>query len=222
MSSFLGMFYFTVEEIGTGVTLNQLNFKSSCKAASTINILLNSPVSFVINDVIINEGDRLLVKDQTLSRENGIYKRVGNEFVRTSDCDTWEDLVMAFVLVESGSSWKGTIWFLYVEQGGTIEINDIDVEMVAVSKDMIFSSNFVRDGLSQREIDLSDSVSPGIYGQVTVDIKGRVTAGGATVFTTTTDVEVTEATRGLILKSLDDSRFRITIDNGGVLMVEKL
>lgn len=179
MSSFLGMFYFNVEEVGTGVTLNKLNFKASCRLATTFNIDLPDPISFIFDGFALQEGERLLVRAQTNEAQNGIYKRIGNELFRTSDCDTWEELVMALVPVEAGNTWKGTFWLLYVEQGGTLEVDDIAVIIIASSKDMIFSSNFIRDGLSLREVDLSNTtVTPGTHSKVTVDQKGRVTAGG--------------------------------------------
>lgn len=178
MSSFLGMFYFNVEEVGTGAVLNQLNFKASCRLATDTNINLPDPASFNFGGFILQEGERLLVRAQTNEAQNGIYKRIGNELFRTSDCDTWEKLVMALVPVESGNFWKGTFWLLYVEQGGTLEVDDISVLIIASSKDMSFSTNFIRDGLSQREIDLSNTaVTPGTHSKVTVDQKGRVTAG---------------------------------------------
>lgn len=127
MSLTLGMFYFTNKEVGAGIELEKLNYKYSCVASTTFNIAFDPPASFVIDGVLITEGQRVLVRAQTNEYENGIYIRQGSKFVRSTDCDTWEEMIMALVFVESGITLKGTSWVLYVERGGTLEIDPISV-----------------------------------------------------------------------------------------------
>lgn len=40
---------------------------------------------------------------------------------------------------------------------------------------------------------------------------------GSTLYTTATDIEITDATKGVILRSPDGTRWRVTIDNAGTL-----
>ena len=56
------------------------------------------------------------------------------------------------------------------------------------------------------------------FATFTVDAKGRVTAASSgNPYATNTDIEIADATMGLILKSPNGTRWRITIDDSGTL-----
>ena len=82
-----------------------LDVKQSCQVATTANITiataLNSGDS--IDGVTLANGDRVLVKDQSVSSQNGIYV-VGDTPVRADDLATGADAAGAFTFVESGST----------------------------------------------------------------------------------------------------------------------
>ena len=82
-----------------------LDVKGSCQVATTANITiataLNSGDS--IDGVTLANGDRVLVKDQSVSSQNGIYV-VGDTPVRADDLATGADAAGAFTFVESGST----------------------------------------------------------------------------------------------------------------------
>ena len=81
-----------------------LDVKQSCQVATTANITiataLNSGDS--IDGVTLANGDRVLVKDQSVSSQNGIYV-VGDTPVRADDLATGADAAGAFTFVEPGS-----------------------------------------------------------------------------------------------------------------------
>ena len=82
-----------------------LDVKQSCQVATTANITiataLNSGDS--IDGVTLANGDRVLVKDQSVQTQNGIYV-VGDTPVRADDLATGADAAGAFTFVEQGST----------------------------------------------------------------------------------------------------------------------
>jgi len=88
-----------------------LNWKDNVRAASTSNVNINSPGS-TIDGVTLNVGDRILLKDQTNPKENGIYIFNGatNPLTRAPDANTASELINAIVIVDEGTSNAGTAW----------------------------------------------------------------------------------------------------------------
>jgi hypothetical protein len=109
------------------VTLNQLNnaieglnWKDSVRAATTANLALTGPGS-VIDSIVMQNGDRLLVKNQTSEAENGIYifNGSGVALTRAADANTFAELHGAVVIVEQGAANAGTA-FRQTQVDGTI------------------------------------------------------------------------------------------------------
>jgi len=127
------------------------NFKESCRAATTGNISLSPASTFTIDGIAIAEDERVLVRAQTNAEENGIYKRLGSDFVRTLDGNTWGKLIMAFVFVQLGNTYKGSAWLIYTEAGGTLEVDNIDlvrfptiyINDVIINNDINMDSNSI-------------------------------------------------------------------------------
>lgn len=95
-----------------------LDVKASVKAATTANITLSGAQT--IDGVSIVAGDRVLVKNQTASQNNGIYVAASGAWARSSDADTWAELVSAYTFVEEGSTYADTGWVCTVNAGGTL------------------------------------------------------------------------------------------------------
>ena len=71
------------------------NILQDCKVASVANINLTSLPSS-IDDIVLEKGDRILLKDQSTASQNGIYivsDAVNKSWVRAEDLDTSEKLV---------------------------------------------------------------------------------------------------------------------------------
>lgn len=139
-------------------------------------------------------GYRLLLIGQTTSSQNGIYEYTvsgGNyTLVRTSDADTYQELVGAAVFVKEGTLYANTGWLQsnhYISgfsgqnwvqfsgagayaagagltsSGTTFNVGTVSATRIVVNAD---------------NIDLATSgVSAGTYQSVTVDTYGRVTGG---------------------------------------------
>jgi len=95
-----------------------LDVKASVKAATTANITLSGLQN--IDGISIIAGDRVLVKNQSTASQNGIYVASASAWSRSSDADTWADLVSAFTFVEQGTTQADTGWVCTVNAGGTI------------------------------------------------------------------------------------------------------
>jgi len=61
--------------------------KDACRVASTANINLGVGTLLNIDGIVVSAGDRILVKDQTLPAENGIYAAAVGAWTRTTDAD---------------------------------------------------------------------------------------------------------------------------------------
>lgn len=95
-----------------------LDTKLSVRAATTANITLSAPQT--IDGVSVVANDRVLVKNQTTTTENGIYVVAAGAWSRATDADSWAELVAAFTFVEEGTVNADTGWVSTVNAGGTL------------------------------------------------------------------------------------------------------
>lgn len=95
-----------------------LDPKASCVAATTANITLSGTQT--IDGVALIAGDRCLVKDQTLSQNNGIYLVAAGAWTRATDMDTWLEVPGAFTFIEQGTAYADTGWVCTSNAGGTL------------------------------------------------------------------------------------------------------
>lgn len=100
------------------ITAQGLNAKHSVKAASTANLTLSGTQT--VDGISLIAGDRVLVKNQTTTSQNGIYVVSASAWSRSTDTQTWLELVSAFTFVEQGTSQADTSWVCSVDQGGTL------------------------------------------------------------------------------------------------------
>jgi hypothetical protein len=99
-----------------------LNIKASVVASTTGNITLSGLSTQAGGDWTssLTAGDRILVKDQTASQNNGIYVADASTWTRSTDADTWNDLISAFTFVQTGATQADTGWVCTVDAGGTL------------------------------------------------------------------------------------------------------
>ena len=98
-----------------------LDVKDSVRVTTTANIAsLNSTMT--IDGVAVIAGDRVLVKDQTTTADNGIYVVVsGGAWTRATDFDSSQEVTPgAFAFVEEGTVSADTGWVLTTN--GTITV----------------------------------------------------------------------------------------------------
>lgn len=126
--------------------LNSLfDSKASVRIASTANITIASPGSSIDGVVLVN-GDRVLLKNQNTSSQNGLYLFNGSSspMTRTTDMDTWAEVPGAFLAVEEGTGNADTVWLCTANSGGTIGTNSIPWQQIPTTAGLL-SSNFIKN-----------------------------------------------------------------------------
>ena len=103
--------------------------KNSVVAATTTigDLSLDFTNGDTIDGVILVTGDRLLIKNQfPYNEQNGIYiVAASGAPTRATDFDTWDEIIGAFVSVESGTVNAGTQWLCNAVPGGVMDSNAI-------------------------------------------------------------------------------------------------
>lgn len=91
--------------------LQTLDGKASVRAATVQNITLSGAQT--VDGVALVVGDRVLVKDQTDAKQNGVYVVAGSAWTRAIDADSGTKLTSgARVAVEEGTLNGGKVWYL--------------------------------------------------------------------------------------------------------------
>jgi hypothetical protein len=94
--------------------LYKLDSKQSVRVATTANIALAGLQ--VLDGVTLLVGDRVLVKNQTVAKDNGIYIAAAPAWVRAPDADTNAEVTSALLVsVEQGTTLADTRWQLVTD-----------------------------------------------------------------------------------------------------------
>lgn len=84
-----------------------LNVHDAVAVATTENITLSGEQTI---DGILTSTDRVLVKDQTDPKENGIYVSAAGAWTRATDMDGAEEVAGSFIFVTGGTTNSNTGW----------------------------------------------------------------------------------------------------------------
>ncbi|RON56958.1 phage tail protein [Pseudomonas frederiksbergensis] len=94
--------------------LAKLDSKQSVRVATTASITLAGPQT--IDGVAVVAGDRVLVKNQTAAKDNGIYVAAVAAWVRAKDADVSADVTSGLIVsVEQGATLADTRWQLITD-----------------------------------------------------------------------------------------------------------
>ncbi|HEC0486926.1 TPA: phage tail protein [Pseudomonas aeruginosa] len=128
--------------------------KNSVRVATTGAIVLSGAQS--IDGVAVVAGDRVLVKNQAVGSQNGIYVVATGAWSRAADADASIEVTPGLLVpVEAGTANGDSVWQLVTDAPITLGTTALVFEMLAG-----------RTG-----------VSAGTYRSITVDKYGRVTGG---------------------------------------------
>jgi hypothetical protein len=97
-----------------------LSPKQAVKCATTANITLSGLQT--IDTYTTLSGDRVLVKNQASSAQNGIYIASTTAWTRSTDMDVWSEVPGAYTVVINGSTNANTSWVTTAADTGTIGV----------------------------------------------------------------------------------------------------
>lgn len=94
--------------------LYKLDSKQSVRAATTANIALAGLQT--VDGVVLVAGDRVLVKNQAVAKDNGIYLAAAAVWTRAPDADTNAEVTSALVVsIEQGATLADSRWQLVTD-----------------------------------------------------------------------------------------------------------
>lgn len=118
--------------------------KNVVRLATTANITLSGTQT--IDGVAGSADDRIFVKNQTAPEENGLYLMKAGAWVRTTDADTWSELVGAIVPIAEGTANHDTLWLITADQGGTLNTTAVTSVQLPGPSDVIAGAGLTRTG----------------------------------------------------------------------------
>lgn len=176
-----------VDSVATG-----LDVKASVRVASVADVNVSSPGSPIDGVAMVN-GDRVLLKDQSVPTENGIYDYDSTVTPMTRSADFVDPFVSsgAFTFVEEGAVNANSGWVLITDDPITIGITSLAFEQFSGAGQITAGTGMTKAGntlnvgavAGQLVANASDlglattGITPAIYKALTIDAYGRATAG---------------------------------------------
>lgn len=149
-----------VDSVATG-----LQVKTACRVATTANLSLTGAAT--VDGVAVATSDRVLVKNQTASAENGIYvANTSGAWTRATDANTWAELVGAAAFITAGSTQANTTWVTNIAAGGTLGTDPITFVQFGASTAYTAGTGLTLTG-SQFALSSPVSIANGGTGQTT-------------------------------------------------------
>jgi hypothetical protein len=180
-----------------------LDTKASVIAGTTANITLSGTQT--IDGIVLVSGDRVLVKNQTLPANNGLYLCAAGAWTRTTDMDTWAEVPGAYVFVETGSTLADTGWVCTSDAGGTIGVTAITWAQFSGAGSGVSSITFGSTGLTP---------ATATTGAVTVAGTLAVASGGTNITSYAVGDLIYASTTGILSKLADVATGNALISGG--------
>jgi len=155
--------------------------KQSARVATTVaggNITLSGTQT--IDGVAVAAGERVLVKNQTLPAENGVYVVAAAAWSRAADQDAWSEVPGAFLFVEEGTTLADTAWVSTANQGGTLGTTAITWVQFNSAADITAGAGLTKTGNS---LAITNSITAGgPFNNITFNAQGLITAASNTAY----------------------------------------
>jgi phage-related tail fiber protein len=139
-----------------------------------------------IDGYAISANDRVLVKDQTLTQNNGIYVAVSGAWSRAFDMDAWSEVPQAYVFVSNGTVNSSSSWVCNSATGGSLGTTPITWVQFSQQAQVTAGAGMTRTGnqfdivgTAGRIAVFADNVDidSSYVGQVSITTLGTITTG---------------------------------------------
>ena len=163
-----------------------ISWKQPVACGTTANITLSGLQT--LDGVTVVAGDRVLVKNQSTSSQNGIYLASATAWSRAPDADTWDELISAICFVESGSTLAGSAWYCTIQPGGTI-----GTTAIVWSNFSVAATYAAGTGLTLTDYVFSitnTGVTAAAYGSASKTLTATVNAQGQLTVLAATDIAI--------------------------------
>lgn len=128
--------------------INNVDNKASVRAATTANITIATALNAgdVIDGVTLANGDRVLVKDQTLKKENGIYV-VAASPARATDADISAEVTAGlFTFVGKGTVNANSGWQLFTDDPIVLGTTELVFEQITGAGQITAGAGLTKTG----------------------------------------------------------------------------
>ena len=155
-------------------TSQGLSFKQPANVTTLTNITLSGLQT--IDGYTTLTGDRVLVKNQTSTIDNGIYIASVGTWSRSPDANIYSELLAAYLFVLQGTVWGGSSWVDTNIPGGTLGVTPIT--FVQFSNNAVYTAG---TGLNLTGFQFSianTAVTAGTFGSASQSLTAAVNAQG--------------------------------------------
>lgn len=171
-----------------------LSWKVAVIAASTANIDLTTGGPLTIDGVAVVATNRVLVKNQTVATENGIYVVNAGAWTRAADADSGPELDSAAVFVQQGTVNSDTGWVQTASNitvgvtpivwsqfsGGAVYVGGTGIDITGNTISVLLGAGIAALPTDEVGIDLFDATTGALI--LTLDGTSRSTASAAQIY----------------------------------------
>ena len=163
-----------------------LSWKAPVAVATTVNITLSGLQT--IDTYTTLAGDRVLVKNQSTAANNGIYIAASGAWARSTDADTWNELIGAITFIEYGTQ-ASSAYYCSAQPGGTLGVTAVNWSNFSVSATYTAGTGLTLTGFSFSIT--NTGVTANTYGSASAVPVIAVNAQGQITSATTTTIAIT-------------------------------
>lgn len=144
-------------------------WKDPVRVATTANITLSAPQT--IDGVSVVAGDRVLVKNQTASQDNGIYLVAAGAWTRTTDFNTAAEANRATVIAQEGTTNQGDV---FTQTANVVTLGTTAQTWIKTGEG---NQTYAADGTSLTLTGSTFSINTGWVGQAAITTVGTIGTG---------------------------------------------
>lgn len=175
-----------------------LKWKEPVRVATTANIASLSGL-LTVDGITLVANDRVLVKDQTTTTENGIYVAASGSWTRSLDMDASSEFVSAAVFIQEGATYGDQGWTCTVDGTFVLDTDPVTFVQFSGSNATPLATNLVAGRVkpaSNAGLDI-DSFGAGSIGILLPTVSGLQTGASGLSLKLDTDPGLVLAAAGL-------------------------